>query len=179
MLEIHEHTRLEMGRAQLRYQEQADRHRHPAPKFQIRDKVWLDARNISTTPPFRKLNYRQLGPFEIIQIISPQAYKLALLRDIKIHPVQSVSLLELGYEDPYPGQIELPPPPVIVEGVEECVVEEILDARIRYKRLEYLIKWIGDDNPEWWLAKEVNKLEAIDKFHARYPNKPPPLPEDD
>jgi hypothetical protein len=78
MVEIHEHTRLEIGRAQLRYQEQADRHRLPAPKFQIGDKVWLDARNISTTRPSRKLDDRRLGPYEIIQIISPQAYKLAL-----------------------------------------------------------------------------------------------------
>jgi hypothetical protein len=120
-----------------------------------------------------------LGPYEIIQIISPQAYKLALPRDIKIHSVQSVSLLVLVHEDLYPRQIELPPPSVIIEGVEECVVKEILNAQICYRRLEYLIKWVGDDNPEWWPVKEVNKLEAIDKFYARYPNKPPPLPEDE
>jgi hypothetical protein len=51
--------------------------------------------------------------------------------------------------------------------------------RILYKRLEYLIKWVGDDNPEWWPARDVNKLEAIDKFHERYPHKPLSPPEDD
>jgi hypothetical protein len=43
MEEIHEHARLEMKRAQQRYQEQADRHLILATDFQIGDKVWLDA----------------------------------------------------------------------------------------------------------------------------------------
>jgi hypothetical protein len=46
-----------------------------------------------------------------------------------------MSLLEPASDNPYPGQRIDPPPPVIVEGNEECLVEEILDARIRYKRL--------------------------------------------
>src|SRR5205085_11131467 len=36
---IHEHTRLEMLRAQTRHQEQADRHRLPAPRYQVGDRV--------------------------------------------------------------------------------------------------------------------------------------------
>lgn len=176
---IHEHTRLEMARAQARYQEQADKHRLPAPNFSVGDKVWFDARNVQTTRPCKKLDYRRLGPYEIEAVISPYAYRLKLPADLKIHPVQSVSLLELADNNPYPGQIDLPPPPVIVDNEEEWQVDEVLDARIRYRRLEYLIKWTGYDRPEWHPARNVNGLAAIDDFHRQYPSKPGPLPEDD
>jgi len=54
-----------------------------------------------------------------------------------------------------------------VDGAEEYYVEEVLDARMFRRRLQYLVKFIGDDQPEWKVAEEVNKLEAIDKFHER------------
>jgi len=65
-----------------------------------------------------------------------------------------------------------------VDGAEEHYVEEVLDARIFRRRLQYLVKFIRDDQPEWKAAEEVNELEAVDKFHERYPNKPGPLLED-
>jgi len=46
MTQLHAHLRTEMGYAQEREQENADRHKLPAPSFQIRDKVWLNAKNI-------------------------------------------------------------------------------------------------------------------------------------
>src|SRR5215212_706513 len=177
LTEIHGHLRLEMQRAQERHQEQADRYRLPAPHFRIGDRVWLDSRNIRTTRPSRKLDYRRLGPYPIEAIISPYAYRLALPRDIRIHPVQPVSLLEPAHDNPYPGQRIPPPPPVVVEGEQEWQVDEVLDSRIRRRRLEYLVKWTGYDEPDWRPARDVNGLAAIDVFHRQYPDKPGPLPE--
>jgi hypothetical protein len=178
MQDIYEHVKLEMGRAQERQQEQADRHRLPAPKYIVGDKVWLNARNIRTLRPSQKLDHRRLGPFPITAVISPYAYRIELPPGIRIHPVQSVSLLEPADENPYPGQRQPPPPPVIVQGEEEWVVEKILDSRIKYRRLEYLIKWEGFDQPDWTPARDVNGLAAIDIFHNDNPHKPGPLPED-
>jgi len=48
MTELHGHLRTEMGYAQERQQENTDRHRIPAPSFQIGDKVWQNAKNIRT-----------------------------------------------------------------------------------------------------------------------------------
>ena len=50
---------------------------------------------------------------------------------------------------------------------------------IRYRKLQYLIKWTGHDIPNWRDAKDVNGLQAIDIFHQRYPHKPRPLPDDE
>jgi hypothetical protein len=81
-----------------------------------------------------------LSPFAIVKVVSPWAYELELPPQVKIHPVQHVSLLDLAYEDLLPGQTIPPPPPVEVDNELEYHVETILDSRIRYRRLEYLVK---------------------------------------
>ena len=48
-----------------------------------------------------------------------------------------------------------------------------------HQRLQYFVKWVGFDRPDWELAEGVNKLEAVDRFHMHYPDKTGPLPEDD
>ena len=96
---------------------------------------------------------------------------------MKHHRVQHVSLLDPADTNPLPGHHNYPPPPVIVDGEEEHYVEEVLDTRFFGRKLQYLVKFVGDDEPEWKAAEEVNELAAVDVFHARYPEKPGPLPE--
>ena len=179
--EIHDHLRTELNRAQQRYQDNADNRRIAAPRFLPGDKVWLNARNIRTRRPSRKLDHRRLGPFEVLpdpRLSTPYAVRLALPESMNIHPVFHVSLLEHAADNPYPGQQQPPPPPIEVDGEEEYSVDEVLDARIRYRKLQYLIKWTGYDRPEWEDARNVNGLQAIDRFHELYPDKPGPLLED-
>ena len=90
-----------------------------------------------------------------------------------------MSLLDPFDDDALLGQQNLPPPPVIVDDKEEWHVEEILDSRIYRHRLQHLVKRVGFDRPDWEPTEGVNKLEAVDRFHQRYPKKPGPLPEDD
>ena len=48
--------------------------------MRVGDWVWLDARNISTQRPIKSLNYKNLGPYLIKQVIDKGAvYKLELL----------------------------------------------------------------------------------------------------
>jgi hypothetical protein len=66
---------------------------------------------------------------------------------------------------------------VEVDGEEEYHVDEILDSREfgRWKKLQYLVKWTGYDQPNWENARDVDGLQAVDRFHALYPGKPGPL----
>src|SRR6266481_8327921 len=65
-----------------------------APKYNVRDKVWLSSENIKMTRPMKKLDYKWLGPYAINQVISRSAYRLKLpLSFSQIHPVFSVTLL--------------------------------------------------------------------------------------
>ena len=129
--------------------------------------------------PSHKLDHCRLGPYEVIKVVSPYAYKLQFPTAIYYHPVQHVSLLDPFDNDPLPGQQNPPPAPVIMDDNEEWHVEEILDSRIYPRRLQYLVKWIGFDRLDWEPAKGVNKLEAVDRFDQRYPKKPEPLPENE
>jgi hypothetical protein len=68
--------------------------RHWPHEFQIGDKVWLNAKDLTTEQPSKKLDYKQLGPFKILRKIDDLAYELKLPALFKIHPVISVSQLE-------------------------------------------------------------------------------------
>src|SRR5882757_8830891 len=67
------------------------------------------------------------------------------------------------------------PPSVEVEGDYEYQVERVEDSRMYRNQLQYLVRWTGYDQMTWEPAKDVNGLQALDVFHARYPQKPGPL----
>jgi hypothetical protein len=180
MQAIIDFARAEILSAQARYQEQTDRRRQPARQFRVGQLVWLDARNIKTLRPQKKLDWKNLGPFRIAQVISPHAYQLDLPASMRIHPVFNVNLLRPAAENPVPGQIQDPPPPVEVEGLEEWEVEEIVDSRWERRgrggpRLKYTVKWAGyDELTEEPAAYLEHAREVVLNFHRRYPEKPGP-----
>lgn len=92
-----------------------------------------------------------------------------------IHNVFHVSLLE-----PYhtiEGRAPPPPPLIEVDGEDQAEIEEILDSRMHYGKLQYLVKWLGysvTDN-EWILASNIGAAkEDVAEFHQKYPLKPSP-----
>jgi len=138
-------------------------------------KVWLDARYIRTTRPSRKLDWKPLGPYAVKRKVSPYAYELELPRSLRIHPVHPVSLLDPVAEDPLPGQVVTPPPPVEVEGDQEYQVERVEDSRMYRNQLQYLVRWTGYDQITWEPARDVDGLQVLDTFREKYPQKPGPL----
>ena len=148
---------------------------HKRIDFEVGNKVWLLSTNIRTARPSKKLDWKRIGPFSVVNRIGTQAYRLALPPTMKIHNVFHVSLLEPYHESAIPGRIRPPPPPVIVDNNQEFEVEEILDSRRERKSLLYLVKWKGyltSDN-SWEPASYVkNAASLVKAFHDRYPNKP-------
>ena len=128
----------------------ADFHRRQAPEYKVGDKVWLSTKNLNVDRPSCKLTERQLGPYEIVKIISSNAVKLKLTASFKIHNVINVSCVR-PYRPPVAGQSIIPPEPVTVEGTPEYEVEEIMDSQLKRDKLEFLVKWSGytDDYNTW------------------------------
>ena len=58
-----------------------------ASAFTVGDKVWLQAKQIKIHQQSAKLGPKQLGPFEITEVISDMDYRLALPLALKIHDV--------------------------------------------------------------------------------------------
>ncbi|TPX54573.1 hypothetical protein PhCBS80983_g05887, partial [Powellomyces hirtus] len=138
--EAHEDLALELSIAQEQMKEQADKHRNPAPGFNVGDEVWLSRRNLKTNRPSNKLDAKRIGPFKILQKINNVAYRLKLPPQYKIHDVFHVSLLEPRHQ--LAGRHQpTPEPPTEVEGQEEWIVEEILDSKTVGRQLKYYVKW--------------------------------------
>ena len=104
--------------------------------------------------------------------MSPYAYELELPRELWIHPVHHVSLLDPVSRDPLQGQEITPPPPLEVDGDQEFQVERVEDSRMYRNQLQYLIRWTGYDQVTWEPAIDVDGLQALDAFHKKYPQKP-------
>jgi len=137
MTQLHESLRKEMVAAQLRQKEYYDLHRKPDPNLQSGDMVWLLPRNIKTTRPSKKLDDKIIGQFEILAKIGTSAYKLALPHSMAIHNTFHISLLEPYQDNRFPSQIKQPPPPIQIEGEDEYELDEIIDSRLHYNKLQY------------------------------------------
>jgi hypothetical protein len=149
--------------------------KHKQVDYHIGEKVWLLSQNIHTQRPSKKLDWKRLGPYPIIERIGTQAYRLELPMSMKIHPVFHVSLLDRYIESDIPSRVQPPPPSVIIKDQVEHEVEDVLDSKFMRKRLFYLVKWRGypvSDN-SWEPASHLsNAKDLVQEFHSQYPDKP-------
>ena len=143
--------------------------------FNAGDKVYLNAKNIKSMRPSKKLDYKYYGPYVIEKPVGKQAYKLKLPANMgKIHNVFHVSLLE-----PFKGgdRGDDEPPPIELDGEDQWEIQEILDSKIYYDKLQYYVTWLGyPSTDDQWLSEHElqNARELIEQFHQRYPGKPGP-----
>ena len=159
--------------------EHANRHRQDGVSVQVGERVWLDAANIRTTRPHKKLDYRRIGPFEVLRAIGRRSYLLSLPKTLLIHPVFHVSLLEKAASDPLPGQLQPVPLPLELlrdgEPSTEWEVKGILDAWQCRKQLSYLVLWKGGERTkEPWKNVIPGSETLVKAFHQAYPAKPKP-----
>jgi hypothetical protein len=76
----------------------ADQKWREAPSYAVGQEVWLDAQNVKTEHPEKKLSLRRLSPFNVLRPVPqdahyPSTYHLALPPSWKIHLVFHMSLL--------------------------------------------------------------------------------------
>jgi len=176
MSQLHDVLRAEMSVAQIRQKDYHDQHRKPDPNLKSGDMVWFLTRNVRTTRPCKKSDYKKIGPFKILAKIGSSAYKLDLPDTMKIHNTIHISLLEPYENNKLPSQRQEPPPPIIIEGEPEYELEEIVDARLYYGKLQYRANWTGyspEHDKVWYPASNFeNAVNTKQRFHERYPEKP-------
>ena len=148
-------------------------HNLPADQYHIKDKVWLDAKNLSLPHASTKLAPKHHGPFQILQQISPVTYWLQLPLAWRIHDVFHTSLLS-PYKEMEEKGVNFPwLPGELVEGIEEYGVEEVINHH--YHRcgckLQYLIKWLGYPVSEntWESAEDVFAPKLVTAYHKKHP----------
>ena len=150
----------------------------------IGDLVILNAKNIRTKRPTKKLTPRLYGPFKVVETRGNRAYKLDIPPRWKIYPVFHVSLLELYKVSDGPNREQPPREPEDVEGHIECEGEKIVKSEIitytrkvgrvskEFKELRYFVKWAGcSEDENTWEAPEglENAREEVERFHREHP----------
>jgi hypothetical protein len=167
----HMHDNIELAKdsiaqSQSRQQQFANLRRRDV-VFQVGEEVYLSTRNLPLREGVVKFTGKYTGPFKIIKVITPVAYKLAIPQDWKdnrLHDVFHISLLKRHIEasefesrpnDSHPEPLIDPPP----EG--EYYPERILRQRLSINHpestYEYLVKWNDCDDSE-------NTWEPIQSF---------------
>ena len=82
------------------YKAATDHQRLLATPFNVGTSMWLDARNIQTTQPAKKLDHKRLSPFTVTKVVSTHARQLGLPHNLRsIHNIFHVSILEPAVTD--------------------------------------------------------------------------------
>jgi hypothetical protein len=115
------------------------------------------------------------GPFLVKEQVG-NSYRLELPATMKIHDVFSPDPLRKAAEDPLPGQIEEPPPPIHVTDEAEWEVQEVLASRLVRNKLQYRINWLGhDEGLEWYPASDLKySPHKLRDFYLANPTAPGP-----
>jgi len=157
-----------------------DRKAIEQPDLKVGDQVMLNAKNIRTKRPSKKLSPKLYGPFKIREQRCKRAFKLEISPRWKIHPVFHVSLLE-PYRTSVRDEREQPPrEPEDIDGDLEWEMEKIIKSEIiaytrkvcgcnkRMRELRYFVKWKGcsEDENTWELPESLDHAQAlVEEFH--------------
>lgn len=156
-----EHAKTNIRAAQERQAKYANLKRRDY-AFRVGDRVLLSSKDINLKDLTPKLRLKYLGPWKIIKVISPVAYKLDLPLSLKVHPVFHISKLARYHDNtfPLPREFNRPPPVTSIDGAPAYEVETIVGKTLVNGVLKYEVKWKGYPDSE-------NTLEPLD--HLRQP----------
>ena len=135
-------------------------------KYKEGDLVWLSTKDIKlrNTHKSKKLQPKFIGPYEVIEAIGSNRYKLALHEGVRIHPVFPADKLKPYTASTFPGRKQPRPAPVMVDGEYEWTVEKLVGHRIVRGKPFIVVQWRGygvEDNttePAEQVAMDVPDL---------------------
>ena len=163
--------------------------KHPADKksniteYSHGDFVLLSTENLKLyNQPYKKFKDRFIGPYKILQKISPVAYKLDLPNTVRIHPVFHVSMLKPYHSDtPDTDPVDhIPARGEYISGDNVYTIEKIQAHKIgpcpafyaRGPALLFKVRWAGYSPQEDTWEPYVS-LKRTDEFHNYLQDTPP------
>jgi len=169
LMEVQKQCKAEIESANQYQERYANKKRLQAP-FKIGDKVLVANKNIKSSRPKKKLDWKYLGPGTVVAQYGHAAFKVDLPGFKSIHPVFHASLLE-----PYTKKGPIPQPQdqlvdtLRVQDEDVYEVEDIKEKRRRKDHVwEYLIKWkgYGPEHNSWEPGSNIS-AKALQVFWSR------------
>ncbi len=173
MRDIWNFIKKKLTNAQEMQKKHADKHRTFSSEYQLEDMIWLFIKNINTERSFRKLNHKWIDFYKIKKIMT-NVCQLNLSQSMKIHDTFHISLLRSAATDFLTEQIQSSPFSIIVEDEEkEYEINDILDSRYHYEKLQYKVAWIDHFSNRVWYSTENfdHSKKILVDYHERYSNK--------
>lgn len=160
-----------MRDAQEKQMKNANEHRKDI-KYELKDLVWISIKNIIINRLLKKLDHEMIDSYSIIKVVD-SSYQVQLFETVKIFDTFHSSLLRKASENSLSGQINEFASSVVIENEEEWKIDDILDARKHYRRVQFLIKWKERDEDKIWYNFDEfrNATEIVKNFYEKYLNK--------
>ncbi|KAH9092213.1 hypothetical protein LEN26_018610 [Aphanomyces euteiches] len=166
-----------LEKAKARQKNYNDRRRSSV-EFKLGDLVMLATRNIplkhaqlADKNEKSKLVPRYIGPFEIVEVINPNAMRLKLPPNMnRLHDVFNVDRLKhhVANSSRFSGRPIPKVTPHILddEGDELFIVEALLKKRQFNRKTEYLVKWHGlpEHEATWELEKNIKHVSHFKRL---------------
>ena len=137
--------------------------------FEIKNYVWLNRRHIKMIRSFDKLNDKKLNSFQIIKRRNI-VYELKLFDDMHIHSVFHFWLLRKNFKNSLNEQQNDFSKFVIVNEAFEWELNNIIQSRYHYHRLQYRCKWSNWNSHDriWYYVDDdefQNAQDIVNVFH--------------
>jgi hypothetical protein len=173
MKDIWEFIKKKLANAQENQKRHANHKRSVSSEYKINDMIWLSIKNIKTKRSFRKLNHKWIDSFKIKKILK-NACQLNLSQSMKIHDIFHTFLLRIVATNSFTDQIQSSSSSIVMKDEkEEYEVNDILNSRYHYDKLQYRVVWIDHLSDRVWYSTENfdHSKKILVDYHERYSNK--------
>jgi hypothetical protein len=172
MKNIWEFIKKKRVNAQKSQKRHVDQKRAFSSEYVIENEVWLFIKNIKTERSFRKLNHKWIESYKIKKVVR-NACQLNLSQLMKIHDTFHISLLRKAAIDLFTEQIQSSSSSIVIDeqNEEEYEIENILNNRYHYEKLQYKIAWIDHSSSKAWYSAENfqnHSKKILNDYHQRY-----------
>jgi ribosomal protein S17E len=149
----------------------ADKHKTFSFEYQLEDMIWLFIKNIKIERLFKKLNHKWIKSYKIKKTLK-NVCQLELSSSMKIHDTFHISLFRLAATNFLIEQIQSSSSSIIIEDEEkEYEINDILNSRYHYEKLQYRVIWIDHFSDRAWYSEEnfqKHSKEILNDYHQRY-----------
>ncbi len=153
---------------------QINKHRRDV-TYEVDNWVWLSFRNVKTTRLCKDLKDKQLNLYQITAKINIFYYLCLSISMKHLHLIFSSKLLWSYSEDSLSEQHSESLRSITIEDDEHWEIDDILNFRRYWDRIQYKVKWKDLDKDDEWYYVDKEKFDdsekVLNEFHKLYSSK--------